>query len=326
MRVPRISPRWLWLVPALLLVFVPVSLNAQDEPAPAQPLTPLMPSGGTQTAPDDDSAERAEPEAAPKSPAALELTAIDGAYEIATTEFNTQRSAVSLIRRRDYRAAETDEEKQTVLTAYREALAALGPHPAVAYSTIFVALLAKAESGTSDAADIAFRLMRVAVNLPMSRDSDDSDDGETTDAEPSPLEIAAEEILARHLGHPKLIDVVRLMSRLPGTKGTAALETLAADSPIEAVQVRALQTMLRANIPYSGQTEEQKAKALAIIERIRKDFPDAYESVAGAAYQMTRLQIGMEVPDIEGTDWHGVAFKLSDYRGQVVVLNFWGFW
>lgn len=36
--------------------------------------------------------------------------------------------------------------------------------------------------------------------------------------------------------------------------------------------------------------------------------------------------IGQLVPEIEGEDIDGVAFKLSDYRGKVVVLDFWGHW
>ena len=36
--------------------------------------------------------------------------------------------------------------------------------------------------------------------------------------------------------------------------------------------------------------------------------------------------VGQEVPEIEGEDIDGVPFKLSDYRGQVVVLDFWGDW
>ena len=31
-------------------------------------------------------------------------------------------------------------------------------------------------------------------------------------------------------------------------------------------------------------------------------------------------------PEIEGEDIEGVAFKLSDYRGKVVMLDFWGDW
>ena len=38
------------------------------------------------------------------------------------------------------------------------------------------------------------------------------------------------------------------------------------------------------------------------------------------------LAIGKVAPDIEGEDIEGVKFKLSDYRGKVVVLDFWGHW
>ena len=36
--------------------------------------------------------------------------------------------------------------------------------------------------------------------------------------------------------------------------------------------------------------------------------------------------IGSDAPDIEGQDLDDVAFKLSDYRGKVVFLDFWGDW
>jgi hypothetical protein len=36
--------------------------------------------------------------------------------------------------------------------------------------------------------------------------------------------------------------------------------------------------------------------------------------------------IGLMAPDIEGIDLDGVAFKLSDYRGKVIFLDFWGDW
>jgi peroxiredoxin len=34
----------------------------------------------------------------------------------------------------------------------------------------------------------------------------------------------------------------------------------------------------------------------------------------------------MQVPDFETEDVEGQPFKLSDYAGKVVVLDFWGFW
>jgi peroxiredoxin len=41
---------------------------------------------------------------------------------------------------------------------------------------------------------------------------------------------------------------------------------------------------------------------------------------------MRNLAVGKPAPEIEGVDVDGVAFKLSDYRGKVVLLDFWGDW
>ena len=37
-------------------------------------------------------------------------------------------------------------------------------------------------------------------------------------------------------------------------------------------------------------------------------------------------KVGDVVPEIVGVDIDGVQFQLSDYRGKVVVLDFWGDW
>jgi len=36
--------------------------------------------------------------------------------------------------------------------------------------------------------------------------------------------------------------------------------------------------------------------------------------------------LGRPAPEIAGNDLDGKAFKLSDYKGKVVLLDFWGFW
>ena len=46
----------------------------------------------------------------------------------------------------------------------------------------------------------------------------------------------------------------------------------------------------------------------------------------GIKFERERLQIGMKVPDIEGEDIDGTEFKLSDYKGKVVMIDFWGDW
>ncbi|MCP3903698.1 MAG: redoxin domain-containing protein [Planctomycetes bacterium] len=50
------------------------------------------------------------------------------------------------------------------------------------------------------------------------------------------------------------------------------------------------------------------------------------ERVDGVLFEAEHLQIGHVAPDIIGKDLDGVEFRLSDYRGKVVMLDFWGHW
>jgi peroxiredoxin len=43
-------------------------------------------------------------------------------------------------------------------------------------------------------------------------------------------------------------------------------------------------------------------------------------------FGIRNLSVGKTAPDIAGDDLDGKPFKLSDYRGKVVVLTFWGNW
>jgi hypothetical protein len=47
---------------------------------------------------------------------------------------------------------------------------------------------------------------------------------------------------------------------------------------------------------------------------------------AVAATPEVGLEIGDQAPEIEGTDLDGKRFRLGDYRGKVVVLDFWASW
>ena len=75
-------------------------------------------------------------------------------------------------------------------------------------------------------------------------------------------------------------------------------------------------------------TPEQKAKAKQLRDRILKDYPGTLPAIelAGDAYRENNLTLGKVAPDFDAVDVEGVAFKLSDYRGKVVLLDFWGFW
>ncbi len=46
----------------------------------------------------------------------------------------------------------------------------------------------------------------------------------------------------------------------------------------------------------------------------------------GSLFEFNNLSVGQVAPDIEGDDLKGESFKLSDYRGEVIVIDFWGDW
>jgi hypothetical protein len=65
-----------------------------------------------------------------------------------------------------------------------------------------------------------------------------------------------------------------------------------------------------------------------LAKRLERDYADTQfaKKLHGDAPRATGLSVGNLAPDFTTKDADGVEFKLSDYRGKVVVLDFWGFW
>lgn len=49
------------------------------------------------------------------------------------------------------------------------------------------------------------------------------------------------------------------------------------------------------------------------------------ERVEAELFEIRHLSVGKEAPDIAGEDQDGKQFKLSEYRGKVVLLDFWSY-
>ena len=68
-----------------------------------------------------------------------------------------------------------------------------------------------------------------------------------------------------------------------------------------------------------------------IFERAAAQYGDAKspfgvtvgEKAKAELHEIRHLSIGKKAQDIEGRDQDGKRFKLSDYRGKVILLYFW---
>jgi len=109
--------------------------------------------------------------------------------------------------------------------------------------------------------------------------------------------------------------------------GPAVLREIIEQNPSRSVQVNALYA-LGDRLMSESPSESEMA-----FERIARDYADEtlYGEKAGelakrSLYEIRSLAIGKTAPEIEGADVDGKQFKLSDYRGKVVVIDFWGDW
>jgi hypothetical protein len=84
-----------------------------------------------------------------------------------------------------------------------------------------------------------------------------------------------------------------------------------------------------------GLRREDRSKAAreaeVLLVQATRDYGDVKlpdgvtvaEKAEPELFGLRHLSVGKVAPDIEGVDQDGVNFKLSDYRGKVVLLDFW---
>ncbi|MEZ6115120.1 MAG: M56 family metallopeptidase [Pirellulaceae bacterium] len=106
-------------------------------------------------------------------------------------------------------------------------------------------------------------------------------------------------------------------------------------SPIRVVQANAhfIAGQLFATHEYPGMEldEVMRTKAIEHYQTVVDQFADVphwrFDTLGEAAkrklFALQQLRIGQPAPEISGTDLDGQPMKLSDYRGQTVVLHYW---
>ncbi len=171
-------------------------------------------------------------------------------------------------------------------------------------------------------------------------------------------------VLKQHLQQAELSGFVESISRSSNLSAERALQTIFTSSPHHEVKgmacyhlgMKKLSTArLARRIQAAGEEELDmlkgrytevaftRAKGLQpkviqavgekLLERVVNEFGDVEgrrrtlgESAGSELFEIRRLQIGMIAPEIEGEGIDEKAMKLSQFRGKIVVLDFWGDW
>ena len=177
------------------------------------------------------------------------------------------------------------------------------------------------------------------------------------------LTIALETLSKNHIKSKKLESVCRWLVRKPSVAAEKLLRALMEKSPHRNVRAQAcfqFADYLKRQVAmihtlkedpdqakrfdqYYGKGFSKHLVSLNVAElseeieklyaRVVKSFADVPvgESTMGKTaekelFAIRHLSLGGKAPGIEGLDLDGKSFKLSDYRGKVIVLDFWGNW
>jgi hypothetical protein len=98
-----------------------------------------------------------------------------------------------------------------------------------------------------------------------------------------------------------------------GKEAVAALRRVDADA--ETKEAEAVLERLTQDQDYAAALVDRGNNKVAVGDLARREL-----------FEIRRLQPGQPAPETVGADIDGRPFKLSDYRGKVVLLDFWGHW
>ena len=111
------------------------------------------------------------------------------------------------------------------------------------------------------------------------------------------------------------------------------LKTAAASAPkeLQGPLALAIGQSLRSRYERAFQRKDKAAgkileEAETTIKQVAKEHPNLSKQADDFLFELQHLTVGRPAMEIDGEDIDGKKFKLSDYRGKVVVLDFWGHW
>jgi len=147
----------------------------------------------------------------------------------------------------------------------------------------------------------------------------------------SAARIALETLFDVHVDSKAMASFASSLSRLgflEEDEMMSYVEQLITNNRHPEVQANAMFSRAVLRKGYGDPPADKRQTILADFKKAAEISPDPTTAARAKRYifELENLQVGMKAPDIEGKDLDGVPFKLSDYKGKVVVLDFWGDW
>ncbi len=140
-------------------------------------------------------------------------------------------------------------------------------------------------------------------------------------------------LIKGYIEDPAMVSVCQRLMRNMSPQSHKLLTEVLEKSPLREAKGQACFGLMMQSKYAARANPAKEADVKRFAERVVKDFADLkhYRGSLGEAakrelYEIEKLGIGKTAPEIAGEDIAGTKFKLTDYRGKVVVIDFWGNW
>lgn len=143
-------------------------------------------------------------------------------------------------------------------------------------------------------------------------------------------EAAVAALLAHHAVDPRMASVCQSLEYSGAASADALLRAVLEKGSDREAKGRACYALARRLASREGDAAAEAEKLFETVAEAYGDLKHGRGTLADAAkgnlFELRNLAIGKVAPEIVGANENGEPMKLSDYRGKVVLLDFWGFW
>lgn len=144
--------------------------------------------------------------------------------------------------------------------------------------------------------------------------------------------LALGTLMSVHVESAGLRELPGLLKRYQRALGKAAVEAMlrriedqSSSADVSALAVLARVEDVAKKAPVDSK-EYQAARADLELAASSVNDAELKARLEGTIAAREALSAGAVAQDIEGVDLDGVPFKLSDYKGKIIMLDFWGDW